>query len=109
MASEPVLGEKNRAARAAADGVPRGIEIVIGTDPLGDGTVGAVVATALGGAGDSALLEPPPPPQPAIASVEASAARCRAFMVMLAYWTVTGRVAEFGTHCSVVVPIVPEG
>jgi hypothetical protein len=28
---------------------------------------------------------------------------------MLDYWTVTGRVAEFGTHCSVVEPIAPVG
>jgi hypothetical protein len=39
----------------------------------------------------------------------ASAARCRVFIIMLDYWTVTGSVAEFGTHCSVVVPIVPVG
>ena len=106
-ASDPVPGEKNRAARADADGGVRGIEIVIGTVA---GPGGLVVATGIAGASDvPAFVEPPPPPQPAMSSVERSAARYRVFIFIFRYWTVTGWVAEFGTHCSVVVPIVPVG
>jgi hypothetical protein len=101
-----VPGDKNCAARADADDPRSGIAIVIGIDA---DPCGAVVATGIAGAAGPAFVDPLPPPQPAIASVAASTARCRIFIILLDYWTVMGWVAEFGTHCSVVVPIVPVG
>ena len=94
-----MLGDKNRALRAAPDGEVRGIEIDIGIVPRSCGAVvGAAVATGTAGAAGVRAFVEPPPPQPAIASVETRTARRRVCIRLRTYWTVTGRVAEFGTH-----------